>query len=80
MEEPTYWLKDNHRTHDLLDFFTFKGLSHNSLDIRPNLEIALDHTPTIATISTHIINKKPPKLHNSQTNWEVFRTQMEENL
>jgi hypothetical protein len=25
---------------DLLDFFIFNGLSHNSLDITPNLEIA----------------------------------------
>jgi hypothetical protein len=47
------------------------------LDINPNLEIASDHTPIIATISTHI---KTPKLHNSQTNWEAFRTHIEENL
>jgi hypothetical protein len=66
---------------DLLDFFIFKGLLHNSLDIRPNLEIASDHIPIIATISTHIITRqKPPKLHNSQINWEALRTQIEENL
>jgi hypothetical protein len=35
----------------------------------------------IATISTQIItHQKPPKVHNSQTNWEAFRTQIEENL
>jgi hypothetical protein len=41
------------KTRDLLDFI-FKGPSHNSLDIRPNLEIALDLTTIITTISTHI--------------------------
>jgi hypothetical protein len=41
----------------------------------------LDHTPIIATISTHnITHQKPPKLHNSQTNWEAYRTQIEEKL
>jgi hypothetical protein len=61
-------------------FFIFKGLSHNSLYIRHNLQTA-SITPIIATISTHIItHQKLPKLHNSQTNWEAFRTQIEENL
>jgi endonuclease/exonuclease/phosphatase (EEP) superfamily protein YafD len=53
--EPTYWPTDINKTPYLLDVFIFKGLSHNSLDIRPNLEIASDHTPIIATISKHII-------------------------
>jgi hypothetical protein len=79
--KPTYWPTDINKTPDILDFFIFKWLSYNSLDIRPNLEIASDHIPIIATISTHIITQqKPPKLHNSQTNWETFRTQIEENL
>jgi hypothetical protein len=79
--KPTYWPTDIHKTPDLLDFFIFKGLSHNSLDLRPNLEIASYHTPIIATISTHIITRqKPLKLHNSQTNWEAFRNKIEENL
>jgi hypothetical protein len=79
--EPTYWPTGFNKTPDLLHFFIFKGLSHNSLDTKPNLEIAPDHITIITTISTHIINHlKPPKLHNSQTNWEAFRTQIEENL
>jgi hypothetical protein len=81
LDEPSYWPTDINKTPNLLDFFIFRGLSHNSLDIRSNLEIALDHTPLIATISTHIItHQRPPKLHNSQTNWEAFRTQIKENL
>jgi hypothetical protein len=69
------------QTPDLIDFFIFKGLSHNYLDIKPNLEIASDHTPIIATISTHTVTRKqPPKLRNRNTNWDVFRNQIEENL
>jgi hypothetical protein len=57
MGESTYWPTDINKTPDLLDFFIFKVLLHNSLDIRPNLEIASDHTPIIATISTHNASK-----------------------
>jgi hypothetical protein len=38
--EPTYWPTGFNKTPDLLDFFIFKGLSHNSLDTKPNLETA----------------------------------------
>jgi hypothetical protein len=80
-DEPTHWPTDINKTPDLLDFFIFKGLSHNSLDIRPDLEIASDHTPIIATNSTHIItHQNPPKLHNNKTNWETFRNEIEEIL
>jgi hypothetical protein len=79
--DPTYWQTYINKTPDLLDFFIFKSLSHNFLDIRPNLEIVSDHTPIIATISTHIItHQKPPKLHNSKTHWEAFRNEIEDNL
>jgi CMP-N-acetylneuraminic acid synthetase len=37
----------------------------------------MDHTLIIATISTYIITHQN---HNSETNWEAFRTQSEENL
>jgi hypothetical protein len=81
MGEPIYWPTDINKTQDLLDLFTFKRLLHNSLDKKLNLEIASDHTPIMTTISTHIItHQKPRKLHNSQTNWEAFRAQIEENF
>jgi hypothetical protein len=51
------------------------------LYIKPNLEIASDHTPIIGTISTQIIIcQQPPKLHNSQINWEAFRNKIKGNL
>jgi hypothetical protein len=69
--EPTYWAH-------LTDFF---GPSGNYSYITLSLQIASDHTPIIATISIHIIAcKQPPKLHNGNTNLEVFRNQTEESL
>jgi hypothetical protein len=65
--EPNHWPTDINKILDPLDFFIFKGISHNSLNIRPNLQIASDHTPIITTISTHIITHQiPPKLHNNK--------------
>jgi hypothetical protein len=62
-------------------FFTFKLLSHNYLDVKPNLQISSDHTAIIATIGTHIITRQqPPKLHNSKTSWETFRNKIEGNF
>jgi hypothetical protein len=55
MGEPTYWPANVNKTQDPIDFFIFKWLLHNHLDITPNLEIASDHTPIIATINTHTI-------------------------
>jgi hypothetical protein len=72
---------DIKKTPDLPDFFIFKWLSHGSLDIRTNLEIASYHTPIIATISTHIItHQKPPRLHKIKKYREAFRPQTDENL
>jgi hypothetical protein len=67
--EPTYWPTDINKIPDLVDIFIFKLLERNFLDIKPNLEIASDHIPIIATISTHIItHRKPSELHNSKKN------------
>jgi hypothetical protein len=69
------------KTPDLLDYYTFKGLSNNDLDIQPNVETASDYTPMIVTISTHIITRqKSTKLHNCKIDWEGFRNQNEEKL
>jgi hypothetical protein len=77
MGEPTYWPTDINKTPDLLDFFIFKGLLHNSLDIRQSRY----------SIGSHTNNRhhqyryyNSPKLHNNETNWEAFRTQIEEKL
>jgi hypothetical protein len=70
-------VKNVNKTPDLLDFFIFKGLLHNYLDIKPNIEIASDHIPS----RTHILTRQqPPKLHKSKRNWEVLGNQIEGNL
>jgi hypothetical protein len=52
--EKIYWKIDINKTSDLLYFFILKGLSCNSLDIRPDLQIASDHKPVNATVNTRI--------------------------
>jgi hypothetical protein len=70
-----------HQNPNLLDFFIFKLLPNNYLDTKINLEIALHRTPKIATNSKQVTTcQQPPKLHNSKTNWEAFRTEIEGNL
>jgi CMP-N-acetylneuraminic acid synthetase len=44
--ETTYWPTDVNKTPDLIDFFIFKGLSHNYLDIKPNLDSIGSHANT----------------------------------
>lgn len=51
------------------------------MDVVPNFDLSSDHSPVIATISTTVINiKKAPKLHNSKTDWELFRNVISENI
>ena len=79
--EPTYWPTDMNKIPDLLDFCVTKGISKNYLKAESNLELSSDHSPVIITISAQIIyNKKPPKLCNKNTNWEVFRKILNEKI
>lgn len=79
--EPTYWPTDPNRLPDLLDFFILKGIALNYINIESNLDLSSDHTPIIATLSTHIINQpKTPKLTSPKTDWLSFRSRIHENL
>jgi hypothetical protein len=72
--EPTYWPSDHNKLPDLLDFFIYKGIATHYSQIEPNHELSSDHTPVIATLSTHVINKpKIPMLITNGTNWALFR-------
>jgi hypothetical protein len=55
--EPTYWPSDYNKLPDLLDLFIYKGITTNYIEIEPNHELSFDHTPIIATLSTHVIYK-----------------------
>jgi hypothetical protein len=54
--EPTYWPSDYNKIPDLLDFFIYKGIASNCVQVESNHELSSDHTPVIATLSTHVIN------------------------
>ena len=72
---PTYWPSDPNRLPDLLDFFVLKGIATTHIQIESNGDLSSDHTPIIATLSTHILHKpRPPSLISSHTNWNDFRS------
>jgi len=71
---PTYWPTDAQKIPDLLDLFITNGISTSYVDIQASLDLTSDHSPIIATINTTIsVRQTPPRLHNSQTNWESYR-------
>jgi hypothetical protein len=49
------------------------------MDITPSYDLSSDHSPVIATVSTEVVIKQMiPRLHNSRTNWNNYRTQIDE--
>jgi len=72
---PTYWPTDKRKSPDLIDFCVAKGISHNYLDIEPSLDLSSDHSPIIVKICTTIIkNNQTNMLHNKKTNWETYKS------
>jgi hypothetical protein len=81
MGEPTYWLSDPNKMPDLLDFFMFKSIATNYIQIKANWDLSSDHIPIITTLSTHIIHKpKTPRLTSPKTDWNAFRTHIDESI
>jgi hypothetical protein len=79
--EPTYWPSDYNKLPDLLDFFVYKGIATNCVQIESNHELSSDHTPVIATLSTHVINNATiPTLVTNTLNWNSFRTCVEDHI
>lgn len=79
--KPTYWPTDNNRIPDLLDFFVVKGIPREHLCIKSSEDLASDHTPIIAAVTTVPQNKTlPPRLTNKLTNWNYFQEEIEKNL
>jgi hypothetical protein len=56
--EPTYWPSDHNKLPELLDFFVYKGIATNYAQMQSNHELSFDHTPVIATPSTHVITSQ----------------------
>jgi len=71
---PTHWTSDPNRLPDLLHFFVLIGIATTHIQIESNGDVSSDHTPIIATVSTHILHK--PRTHtlvSPLTNWNDFR-------
>jgi hypothetical protein len=71
--EPTYWPSDYNKLPDLLDFFIYKDIATNCVHIESNHELSSEHTPIIATLSTHMINNPTiPTLVNKRNELELL--------
>jgi D-alanyl-D-alanine carboxypeptidase len=78
---PTYWPTDKNKMPDLLDFFITNGISTNYISETASFNLTSNHSPIIATISTSVMLRKPKfRLHNSKTNWDLFKKLIELNI
>jgi hypothetical protein len=51
------------------------------MDITPSYDLSSDHSLVIATVGTEVVIEQTiPRLHNSRTNWNDYRTQMYETV
>ena len=61
--------------------FSSAKVLQNYIQKESNHELSSDHTPVIATLSTHVINQSPINmLVTNATNWNNFRTYIEDHI
>lgn len=76
--QSTYWRTDRNK---IPDFCVPKGIEQQYSAAVPCLDLSSDHTPTLITISTTILEtQKPPSLYNQYTDWINFREQLTTSL
>lgn len=79
--EPTYWPTDRARQPDLMDFCVTKNIPQRYAIAESCLDLSSDHSPVIITLSTELVQiQKPTKLHSKNTNWNLFKNLISENL
>lgn len=79
--QPTYWPTDRRKIPDLIDFCVTKGVTEKHFKAQSCLDLSSDHSPVLITASTSIINKTvKQRLHTKKTNWDLFRTILDENI
>ena len=72
---------DPNKTPDLLDFFITYGISTNYAEVEASYDLTSDHSPIIATISMTVMTRQPPpRLHSHQTNWDIYKSILSENV
>lgn len=79
--EPTYWPTDRSKIPDLVDFCVTKGIPKESQKAESCFDLSSDHSPVLIELSTTIlIRETPPKLGSKNTNWDIFREIIDEEL
>ncbi|VVC29542.1 Endonuclease/exonuclease/phosphatase [Cinara cedri] len=79
--KPTYWPTDPNKIPDLLDFFIMKGISSNYIGVLELTELTSDHIPVLLALSSNVIHKQQKMLLiNKKTDWDLFRTNLDETL
>ena len=64
---------------DLIDFCVIKGIPIQYLKAESCLDLPSDHSPVIITVSSEAIKRQtPPHLSNKHTDWENFRSLLDE--
>jgi len=78
-KKATYWPSDQNKIPDLLDFFVMKGISSNYIEIIEVVELTSDHIPVLLTLSSNaIIKQRKVSFTNKKTNWDLFRSNLDE--
>jgi hypothetical protein len=71
--EPTYWLSDSNKLHDLEDFCATKSIPPPSATATSCLDLSSDHSPVLVLLANYPLPPvKPPHRSNRQTNWDLF--------
>lgn len=78
---PTYWPSATTKLPDLIDFFVCKGINHLFKTTNNIADLSSDHSPILFILDSQpslIIPR--PSLTNGLNNWDLFRTNVAENI
>ena len=79
--EPTYWPSDVNKTPDLIDFAVTYGINPRYITAKSCLDLSSDHSPILLQVNAEmVISPKNTKLYNRKTNWNVFKTYINDHL
>lgn len=79
--KPTYWPSDTEKIPDVIDFCVTKGIPSDHLQAEQSFDLSSDHSPILILLSSTVINKqKPASLTNKWTDWELFKSTLQEKI
>lgn len=78
---PTYWPTDRNKIPDLVDVGVTKNILRKQIRAESCFELSSNHSPIILNLGTQVlIKEKLPILCNKHTNWNMFRTILDEKM